>query len=53
MRSEFHRHTVHTQLNIDSKQQGTLPTKIADEDQTLPGNAHILLAQLRTGFCAR
>ena len=53
MRSEFHRHTVHTQLNIDSKQQGTLPTKIAEEDQTLPPIAHIPLAQLRAGFFAR
>ena len=37
------RHTVHSQLNKDSKQLGTPPPKIAE--QTLPRIARIRLAQ--------
>ena len=40
----IHRHTVHTQLNKDSKQLCTLPPKIAEP--TLPRTARIQLAQL-------
>ena len=43
----IYRHTVHSQLNKDSKQIGTPPPKIAEE-QTLPRSR---LAQLRTGYC--
>ena len=42
----IHRHTVHTQLNRDSRQLGTTPTKIAE--QTLPRIARIRLSQLIT-----
>ena len=47
----IHRHTVHTQLNKDSKQLGTPSPKIAEEEQTLPRNARINLAQPKTGYC--
>ena len=45
----IHQHTVHTQLNQDSKQLGTPPPNIAK--QNLPRIARIRLAQLGTGYC--
>ena len=45
----IHRHKVHTQLNKDSKQLGTLPPQIAE--QTLSRIPRIRLAELRTGYC--
>ena len=47
----FHRHTVHIEFNIDSKQLGTPPPNIAEEDETLLHVARFRLAQLRTGYC--
>ena len=47
----IHQHTVHTLLNKDSKQLGTPPPKIAEEEKTLPRSTRIQLAQLRTRYC--
>ena len=46
----IHQQTFHFQLNKDSKQLGTQPTKIAEEEQTLPRIARIRLAELIFGY---
>ena len=47
----IHRPTLHTQLNNESGQLGTPPSKIAEGEQTLPRIALIRCTTVNTGYC--